>query len=106
MGTHPIFESDFDCLTEWKSSIFLLQRIVSQNLAIGYSLNHVLLSAPRNLLLLIILIQNIRIKQLDVQRNMNLILLQWQEIANILPLAIRREIWSSGNMNYQMDYLL
>jgi len=19
MGTHPIFESDFDCLTEWKS---------------------------------------------------------------------------------------
>jgi len=21
MGTHPIFESDFDCLTEWQTSI-------------------------------------------------------------------------------------
>jgi len=31
MGTHPIFESDFDCLTEWFS--FLAQRVarISKN---------------------------------------------------------------------------
>jgi len=41
MGTHPIFESDFDCLTEW---IFLFPipvgikaRGVSPNIASKYS---------------------------------------------------------------------
>jgi len=26
MGTHPIFESDFDCLTEWELNEYLLSR--------------------------------------------------------------------------------
>merc|ERR1712141_262805 len=25
MGTHPIFESDFDCLTEWRQSIKMIK---------------------------------------------------------------------------------
>merc|ERR1712227_789347 len=30
MGTHPIFESDFDCLTEWTSSSLLLKARTDQ----------------------------------------------------------------------------
>jgi len=29
MGTHPIFESDFDCLTEMKLSLLILTSIAS-----------------------------------------------------------------------------
>merc|ERR1711868_89139 len=31
MGTHPIFESDFDCLTEWKESSIICE-LIMQNL--------------------------------------------------------------------------
>merc|ERR1712004_802900 len=30
MGTHPIFESDFDCLTEWAGMVILIPVVVGE----------------------------------------------------------------------------
>merc|ERR1711937_913216 len=47
MGTHPIFESDFDCLTELKMISRLAQRITGRRTAVFQTKSGVLYTPPR-----------------------------------------------------------
>merc|ERR1712037_284411 len=37
MGTHPIFESDFDCLTDWSRSVFIMSLLKTYEQQFGNS---------------------------------------------------------------------
>merc|ERR1711972_850 len=47
MGTHPIFESDFDCLTELKMISRLAARITGRRTAVFQTKSGVLYTPPR-----------------------------------------------------------